>query len=286
MRGKQSSFSPTVADLGFVRPDAVRYVKVKREKVGACTICKRFRELTYDHIPPSAAGNTDPVMLISAMSAISGRPQEDRPLISQNGYKIRSICRDCNSALGREYDPVIGQLCADIKRYLASPLTLPAEAAFDTKPARLIRGLLGHLLAAKLAPDENLVDQQIREFLADHTLALDPGLHLYYWLYLYPPVVLIQFLRADHLALDPQAREIALQSKAKTARFIDRVHFGAAFPLEPGRPMQKRFFCETLRRLGVAPAHLANHHVKILVHIDSQLDRASAAIKLAAGFLV
>jgi len=170
----------------------VRYVKLKREKVGACAICKRFRELTYDHIPPSAAGNTDPVMLVSAMSAISGKPQEDRPLISQNGYKIRSICRDCNSALGLEYDPLIGKLCADIKRYLASPLTLPAEAAFDTKPARLIRGLLGHLLAAKLAPDENLVDQHIREFLADHTSALDPGLHLYYWLYPYSEIAVFR----------------------------------------------------------------------------------------------
>jgi hypothetical protein len=50
--------------------------------------------------------------------------------------------------------------------------------------------------------------------------------------------------------------------------------------------MQKRFLPKTLRRLGVAPAHLLDHHVKILVHINSQLDRASAAIKLAAGFLV
>jgi hypothetical protein len=42
---------------------------------------------------------------------------------------------------------------------------------------------------------------------------------------------------------------------------------------------------ETLRRLGIAPAHLLDYYVKILVHINSQLDRASAAIKLAAGFL-
>jgi hypothetical protein len=61
--------------------NAMRYVKQKREKVGLCTICKRFRDLTYDHIPPTTAGNVNPVMLVSAMSAISGRPQEDLPLI-------------------------------------------------------------------------------------------------------------------------------------------------------------------------------------------------------------
>jgi hypothetical protein len=123
----------------------MRYVKLKRERVGACTICKQCDQLTYDHIPPVVAGNTDPVMLVSAMTAISGQAQEDRPLISQNGYKIRSICRECNSAIGREYDPVIGKLCADINRYLASPLSLPLEATFETIPARLIRGLLAHL---------------------------------------------------------------------------------------------------------------------------------------------
>jgi len=43
---------------------------------------------------------------------------------------------------------------------------------------------------------------------------------------------------------------------------------------------------ETLRRFGITPAHLLDHHVKILVHINPKLDRSSAAIKLAAGFLV
>jgi hypothetical protein len=29
-----------------------------------------------------------------------------------------------------------------------------------------------------------------------------------------------------------------------------------------------------------------HHHIKILVHINAELDASSAAIKLAAGFLV
>ncbi|MBI4024172.1 MAG: hypothetical protein HY360_04270 [Verrucomicrobia bacterium] len=177
----------------------MRYVKQKREQVGACTICNRICQLTYDHIPPSVAGNADSMMLISALSAISGTPQEDRPLISQNGYKIRSICRDCNSTIGREYDQVMGQLCADINKYLASPLTLPAEAAFDTTPSRLLRGLLGHILAAKLSPDKCVVDKQIREYLANHTSTLHPDLHVYYWLYPYPSIVVFRdFVMALH----------------------------------------------------------------------------------------
>jgi hypothetical protein len=172
----------------------VRYVKHKhkREKIGSCTICKENRELTYDHIPPASAGNVNPVTLISAMSAISGRPREDSPLISQNGYKIRSICSSCNSSLGREYDPTIGELCAAITSYLESRLSLPDQATFDTKPARLLRGILGHLLAAKLSPDTCVVDQQIREFLSDETRPLASDLHLYYWLYPYSQIFVLR----------------------------------------------------------------------------------------------
>lgn len=170
----------------------MRYVKHKREKVGPCSVCKQIRVLTYDHIPPSSAGNSDAVLLISAMSAISGHAQEDRPLISQNGYKIRSICGECNSHVGREYDPVIGKLCSDIQSYLGASITVPAATSFETIPARLLRGVLAHLLAAKLSPDAMLIDQRIREFLADHERSLDPGLHLYYWLYPYPQITILR----------------------------------------------------------------------------------------------
>ena len=78
--------------------------------------------------------------------------------------------------------------------------------------------------------------------------------------------MLIQFLRTDHVALNRERAQLALQRKTKSTRFIDRVHFGATFPLEPGRPVQKRFFLETLRRLGTGPVLLQDHHAKILVH--------------------
>ncbi len=166
----------------------MRYVKHKRQKFGECTICRQHRELTWDHIPPKVAGNVNPMVLVSALTALSGTPQEDRHALSQNGYKIRSICKVCNETIGREYDPVIGSLCGAINRYLASPLTLPAGATFDTIPARLLRGLLAHILAAKLSPTPGILDQHIRDYLADHTSSLHPDWHLYYWLYPYPSI--------------------------------------------------------------------------------------------------
>jgi hypothetical protein len=49
--------------------------------------------------------------------------------------------------------------------------------------------------------------------------------------------------------------------------------------------VQKRLLPKSLRRLGIGSTQLLDHHIKILMHINPQLDRASAAIKLAAGSL-
>ena len=104
---------------------------------------------------------------------------------------------------------------------------------------------------------------------------------------LHPLGKLVELLRTDHVAMNPQGSKLPLQRKTKPARFIHRVHFGArAFLLELGRPMQEGLLVESLRRLGIGPAHLLGHHIKILMHINPKLDRSSAAIKLAAGSLV
>jgi hypothetical protein len=70
---------------------------------------------------------------------------------------------------------------------------------------------------------------------------------------LHPLVALIQLLRSDHVANDPQRTQLPLQRKTKPTRFINCVHFCAAFLFESGRPMEERFFRKTLRRLRVAP---------------------------------
>ena len=74
---------------------------------------------------------------------------------------------------------------------------------------------------------------------------------------LHPLIALIQLLRTDHVTRDPQRSERSLQAKPKPARFVDGVNLRAAFLLELGRPAQKRFLFEPLRRLGIAPSFLA-----------------------------
>jgi len=63
------------------------------------------------------------------------------------------------------------------------------------------------------------------------------------------------------------------------------MYLGSAL-LKFGRPVQERLLLESLRRLGIGSAHLLDHHIKILMHINPKLDVSFAAIKLAAGSLV
>ena len=95
--------------------------------------------------------------------------------------------------------------------------------------------------------------------------------------------------------MNPLRGELPLQSKTKPARFINRMHFTARLA-QLGCPMQEDLFLKTLRRLGISPLHLLHHDIKVLMHINPKaahrtdpsfggLDRASAAIKLAAGSL-
>ena len=108
--------------------------------------------------------------------------------------------------------------------------------------------------------------------------------------------MLVEFLRADHIALNAECAQLPLQRKTKAARFIDRMHF-PGLVLNFGRPVQEGLLPKSLRRLGISSAQLLDHRVKILVHINAKcahrthpsyggLDCSSATIKLAAGSLV
>jgi len=150
---------------------------------------------------------------MTAIQAITGNSEEGGVGISQNGYKLRTLCGGCNSKVGREYDPVIGDLCSDITAYLQSPLMLPVEARFDTIPNRLLRGIFSHMLASKLRPNHNVVSEHIRAFLSSPAGRLDPSLHLNYWLYPYPEIAVTNDFGL--LLYDGGTREYGLYSVMK-----------------------------------------------------------------------
>jgi hypothetical protein len=158
--------------------------KTKREKEGKCNICLNEALLTWDHVPPKGGITMSSVEIDNLLTLLGGR-QEPYKIFSPNGVKYRTICQKCNSILGSEYDPVLNALNTKTTLFLRSSLTLPSYTYLRTKPARLIRAILGHLLAAKITIDHSAFDQKVREFLFSATLTVPDDIHILYWIYPY-----------------------------------------------------------------------------------------------------
>jgi hypothetical protein len=172
----------------------VNYInKGKRAKVGICNICKQSSALSWDHVPPKGGIDSQSVEQVSILQHLAGNPEEFKPNISQNGVKYRTICRRCNSKLGRLYDPYLNDFALGVGRILKSIVKIPTPVIhYKTQPIMLIKAILGHLLAAKCVLDNTSSDEIIRDFLFDDKVKLSKEIKVFYWTYPYQDIVVIR----------------------------------------------------------------------------------------------
>lgn len=157
-------------------------IKIKREKVDKCNICIQTKELSWDHVPPKSGIKLSSVEISNIYKILTGQP-EPRKEIFQNGVQYRTICKDCNSKLGRNYDNTLNSLNLTVAQYLKSHLQLPPFTYVKTKPVKLIKALLGHLLSAKRTIDNSVFDKKVREYIFDDNAVLPDDIHIFYWIY-------------------------------------------------------------------------------------------------------
>jgi len=74
-----------------------------------CRVCGRDESLSFEHVPPRAAGNEDRAWMYG-MDNWLGRDMESgkpagRARIQQRGSGAYSLCRSCNEGAGAEYVP-------------------------------------------------------------------------------------------------------------------------------------------------------------------------------------
>lgn len=170
-------------------------IQTRGAPIGICNICGEHGQLTDDHIPPRGVSQLAAVEMlhIHDLLAVGSAPRQSARF-SQNGFKFRTLCKKCNnSLLGATYDPVLAALAADVRAFLKSPLTLPPVGNFQTEPNKLVRCVVGHLLAHGL--DEHRSGSAI-DALTDYFLdkeALFPDfIRLYYWVYPYKDQVVVK----------------------------------------------------------------------------------------------
>jgi hypothetical protein len=164
----------------------MHYLKFKWDtKEGICNICKKKGALTWDHVPPKGGIELTTVEIRNIYQMMTKESEEGKFVESQNGVKFRTICKSCNELMGGKYDPYINEFAISIGRYLKSTLHLPSIIHHKTRPTALIRGILGHLLSAKMESDEVNFDKDMPPIVLDQNYPIPDTLHVYYWVYPY-----------------------------------------------------------------------------------------------------
>lgn len=165
------------------------FVKVKRGKTGVCNICLTPCDLQWDHVPPQGGIDVVPLEQYTILERLAGRADKPNRLLTQNGVKFQTLCRNCNTnILGGQYDRTLNDFACVVGQFLKNEHPLPSTAIFTTKPARLLRSLFGHLLAAKAEVMHSKPDVAMRRFVLDPTAPLPQELNVFYWVYPHPQV--------------------------------------------------------------------------------------------------
>lgn len=175
----------------------INYVRQKKDKNdNKCNICCRDDTLSFDHVPPQSTGNTSRVAITNVLGKLSPNTST-MPFISQNGVKFKTICRGCNSKLGRDYDPAFTQFINDVAMLLKTSLIIPDTVSITTKPYPIAKALIGHLLAAKILFEEVAFDVTARNFFCNDVIP--PDIFIYYWLYPYDGVAVLRDFAIPHI---------------------------------------------------------------------------------------
>jgi hypothetical protein len=178
---------------------------------GYCNLCNRETTLTRDHVPPKGSTILRNVFLqtltqrvdkVANHQARKIYADEDsqkyllKTKISQDGVKFPSICSECNNErLGARYDREIIRISKEVGRLVRAStrkrLILPDEITISVRTHYLLRGIIGHLLAAFRStdpsrPHPSLQDgfyKDLRDYFLDESLPIPPSVTFYYWTY-------------------------------------------------------------------------------------------------------
>jgi hypothetical protein len=192
-------------------PHSNKPKKNNRTTIGYCNICNQRAKLTWDHVPPKGSIDLTPVeitALLDTLGRCDGNPVEfhhqdesvkqriPRKGRSQNGLKYRSICAECNNdRLGARYDLELNRVSAEVSKLVRgrfeAGLALPTEFAIKVKTHLLLRGLIGHVLAARRSLDQTKplggfdsgFNHALRAYVLDENLPIPPSVRVYYWVY-------------------------------------------------------------------------------------------------------
>src|SRR5579871_4605419 len=141
----------------------MRRINTRGPTHGSCNICGVHSKLTEDHVPPKGVPGCGEFNLYGLQAALDIERGQGRRF--PNGVKYRTLCKRCNyDLLGGQYDPALVALAVGIQSELQKIAASGREAARSvwvrTQPARVLRSLVGHVLA--IGSGGEFVDSKVR----------------------------------------------------------------------------------------------------------------------------
>jgi hypothetical protein len=167
-------------------------LKVPSVRTGRCRVCGEERQLTYEHVPPRAAYNSEPskrYKLAERWAIEAGKPA--RYESQQRGAGDYALCELCNNNTGIWYVPeltrlveagatVVRKLSAELARVVSDPtdvVTIRMKIV-RSYPARFTKEMISMLLAIN-DPTFGDAYPELREFVLDRAAPLPPQYRLY-----------------------------------------------------------------------------------------------------------
>jgi len=120
---------------------------------GRCVICGTAGPLTRDHVPPQSVTKPVELEIKKIPDLIDTSSDRKNTRKGFQSAQFPTLCCTCNNErLGKEYDPVLAKFIDDVLpgvRLIKQNFLFKEGLEVKTKPLRLVRAVVGHLLAAE-----------------------------------------------------------------------------------------------------------------------------------------
>ena len=166
---------------------------------GHCNLCGFYQDLTDSHVFPRSTGNSSVFRAYGYDATSTGKFENLIPRRFANGISFRTLCADCNNALGGQEDQIVKRLFADVRAALKpSPLIVSDPHWLSTKPIRLFRAILAYVATANDKGPKSRLDDEIISIFKGQKTAKQCAFRVYYWPYTGPWLTMIRDIQISY----------------------------------------------------------------------------------------
>lgn len=165
-----------------------------RIEAGYCVICKSYGPLSFDHVPPQGSITISKTEQLLITEVLNVEEIPVKGVVSNNGSKFKTICRSCNSLIGR-FDSEVAEVCREatgrIREYFSNLNSLHTHVFVNFDPVSYCRAMVGHVLSATTVkecgsiPDVSDYFSPLEDFVLNGNKAVQDTHDFYFWFYPY-----------------------------------------------------------------------------------------------------